>query len=282
MQKLNGVQNEALPASVNINNNYGGGYLGTAYDAFVVKNPQDALKGLVLEDPKSEKSMRLLKLMADVRRDFHKEYRFRGVEDYRQYYNESIKFMHSKDLDTFDLSKEAKDSAKKYDIPHGDKFLLARRLLDVDVQYISINIGGWDDHNELWDQEKFPKRAGDVDLAISTFLADLYERGLLDSTVVAVNTEFGRTPKISPEIGRGHFNKAFSGLLAGAGVKGGAVYGKTNDQGSKPIENPVSPMDFNATLAKLVGMDIEKEIFSSTNRPFTVARSGKPVQGVMI
>ena len=219
--------------------------------------------------------------MADVRRDFHKEYRFRGVEDYRQYYNESIKFMHSKDLEAFDLSKEEKASAKKYDIPHGEKFLLARRLLDVNVQYISINIGGWDDHNELWDNEAFPQRANYVDNVISVFLDDLYERGLLDSTVISVNSEFGRTPKISAEVGRGHFNKAFSGLLMGAGVKGGTVYGKTNDEASKPVENPVSVTDFNATLAKLAGMNLEKEIYSPTNRPFKVTKDGKPVNGVI-
>ena len=142
MQKLNGVKNETLPPTVNIRSKFGAGYLGTNYDPFIVNNPKDALKGLIMENPTSDENTRLLKLMADVRRDFHKEYRFRGVEDYRQYYNDSIKFMYSKDLEAFDLSKEDKASAKRYDITHGDNFSLARRLLEADVQYISMNIEG--------------------------------------------------------------------------------------------------------------------------------------------
>ena len=281
MQRLNGVQNKTLPASVSIKSSHGAGYLGTSYDPFVVKNPQNALNGLVMEDPKSEKNMKLLKLMADVRRDFHQEYKFRGVEDYRQYYNESIKFMHSKDLEAFDLTKEDKATAKKFDIPNGENFLLARRLLEVNVQYVSMNIGGWDDHNELWDEENYPRKAKNLDKALGVFLDDLEERGLMNSTVISVNSEFGRTPKISPEHGRGHFNKAFFALLAGAGVKGGTVYGKTNDEAAKIIENPVEPFDFNATLATLAGLNVEKEIFSPTNRPFTVARGGKVISELM-
>lgn len=280
MQRLNGVQNKTLPPTVNIRSKFGAGYLGTSYDPFIVNNPKDALKGLIMEDPKSEKNMRFLRLMADVRRDFHKDYHFRGVEDYRQYYNDSIKLMHSKDLEAFDLSKEDKASAKRYEITHGENFLLARRLLEADVQYINMNIGGWDDHNDLWEEENYPKKAKALDNAIATFLEDLYERGLLESTIVTVNSEFGRTPKISARKGRDHFHKAFFGIIAGAGVKGGTIYGRTNDQASNP-ENPVTPPDFNATLAKLAGLDTEKEIFSPDNRPFTIARDGKVVSDII-
>jgi len=219
-------------------------------------------------------------LMADVRKDFHNEYRFKGVEDYRQYYNDSIKLMFSKDLEAFDLSKEDKTSAKKFDIPHGDNFLLARRLLQADVQYISMEIGGWDDHYDLWDEENYPKKANDLDRALATFFEDLALHGLLDSTVVTVNSEFGRTPKITARKGRDHYHKAFFGIMAGAGVKAGTIYGKTDDQASS-VESPVSPSDFNATLATLVGIDVNKEIYSPDNRPFTIARGGTPIKALM-
>lgn len=282
MQKLNGVINETLPPTVNIRSKFGAGYLGTNYDPFIANNPKDALKGLIMDDPKSDENLRLLKLMADVRRDFHKEYRFRGVEDYRQYYNDSIKLMHSKDLEAFDLSKADKESTAKYNIAHGDNFLLTRRLLQAGVQYVSMNIGGWDDHNDLWNEENYPRKAKDLDMALATFLNDLYDHGLLENTIVSVNTEFGRTPKISARKGRDHFHKAFFGILAGAGVKGGTIYGKTDDRAMKIVENPVEPQSFNATLASLTGMDIDREIYSPDNRPFTISRGGKAIKEVMV
>jgi hypothetical protein len=246
-----------------------------------VSNPKDPLKGLVMKNPKSEESIELLQLMADVRRDFHKEYSFENVDAYGQYYNDSIKLMHSDDLKAFDLTQEDKKSKAKYNIAHGDTLLLARRLLESNVQYISLNIGGWDDHNDLWNDDVFPRKAKDLDKALATFLDDLYDRGMYKDTIVTVNSEFGRTPRISSRKGRDHHRKAFFSIMAGAGVKNGTIYGKTDDKATKVVENPVEPIEFNATLAKLAGLSLEKEIYSPDNRPFTVARGGKVIPGLM-
>ena len=125
MQAINGSQNPALPASVHIRSGYDAGFLGSKFDPFVVNDPKNPLKGLVMENPKSEESIELLKLMADVRTDFHKEFRSKPVDAYAQYYNDSINLMHSEDLVAFDLSKEDKRSREKYNIAHGNNFLLA-------------------------------------------------------------------------------------------------------------------------------------------------------------
>lgn len=281
MQRLNGVQNKDLPASVNIQSKFDAGFLGSSYDPFIVNKPSQALKGLVMNDPTSKESLQLLKMMAEVRMDFHKAYPVYGVDDYRKYYNDSIKLMQSSDLDAFDLGKEDKQGQKKYNIHHGDSFLLARRLLEANVQYVTMNIGNWDDHMNLWDSDNFPTKAKNLDRAFSTFLDDLEERGLLKDTVIAMNTEFGRTPKITEKKGRDHHRKAFSCLLAGSGVNKGLIYGKTDDQGASVIENPVTPTEFNATLAKLAGLDLNKEIYSPDNRPFTVARGGKVIESLI-
>lgn len=281
MQKLNGTQNDALPASVHIRSGYNAGFLGSNYDPFVVSNPKDPLKGLVMKDPKSEESIELLQLMADVRRDFHKEYSFENVDAYGQYYNDSIKLMHSDDLKAFDLTQEDKRSKAKYNITHGDTMLLARRLLEADVQYVSLNIGGWDHHNDLWSDDVFPNKARDLDKALATFLDDLYERGMYKDTIVTVNSEFGRTPRISSRKGRDHHRKAFFSIMAGAGVKNGIIYGKTDDKATSVVENPVDPIEFNATLAHLAGLNLNKEIYSPDNRPFTVARGGKVIPALI-
>ena len=277
MQRLNGVQNDALPASVNIKSKFDAGFLGSSYDPFIVNKPESALNGLVMDNPTSEESTKLLKLMAEVRKDFHKAYPVQGVDDYRKYYNDSIKLMRSTDLDAFDLTKESKEGQKMYNIPHGSNFLLARRLLEANVQYINLNIDGWDDHFSLWDNERFPQKAKNLDKAFSTFLDDLKSRGMLEDTVISFNSEFGRTTRINQRKGRDHHRKAFFGILAGAGVNTGTVYGKTDESAEKVIENKVAPAEFNATLAHLAGIDINKEIFSSDNRPFTVARGGKVI-----
>ena len=88
-------------------------------------------------------------------------------------------------------------------------------------------------------------------------------------------------PQNSSTVGRGHFRKAFSGLIGGAGVNNGTVYGKTNERAEKVIENPVLPKDFNATLAELVGISRHKEIYSPDNRPFTISRDGKALSGLI-
>lgn len=279
MQKLNGKINPKLPSSVSINGFGKGGFLGANYDPFKVSNPKDALKGLVMNEPTSEENIKLLRLMADVRKGFHKNYQFQRAEDYRSYYNEAIRLMQSEDLKAFNISDADKSDVKKYDISHGSSFLLAKQLLQANVQFISIKLGVGDPHNNLWDE--FPQRAMDIDKALATFLKDLYDSGLYKSTVVSVNTEFGRTPIITPSKGRDHYRKAFFALLSGAGVKGGTIYGKTDDQGISVVENPVDPIEFNATLAKLAGMDLNREIYSSDNRPFTVARGGKPINSLM-
>jgi len=282
MQKQNGVLNEALPASVNITSSHTAGFMGSSFDPFNVNNPKDALRGLVMDNPTSEESLELLKLMADVRRDFHKQNPVPGADDYRMYYNDSIKLMQSKDLSAFDLGLEAKETKARYNITHGDQFLLARRLLEANIQYLSIGIGGWDTHLNLWDEDNFPKKAADFDRAFNVFLDDLEARGLLRDTIVSVSTDFGRTPNIDViRKGRNHHRKSFFSILAGAGVKKGIIYGKTDDQAMSVIENPVDPINFNATLAKLAGLDLNKEIYSPDNRPFTVARGGEVVSGLM-
>lgn len=281
MQVLNGVQNESLPASVHIKSGYSAGFLGSQYDPFQISQVNDPLKGLVMEDPKSEKSIELLKLMADVRTEFHKDYKFRSVDAYRGYYNDSIKLMHSKDLDAFDISKEDKAGRAKYKMQHGDSFLLARRLLEADVQYIALNFGGWDDHNSLWEPGNFPKRAGDLDKAIATFMDDLEEKGLANDVTISINSEMGRSPKLTGT-GRGHHGKALCGILAGGGIKTGTVYGSTDDTGHTVADKKITFREFNATLASAVGINLNKEIYSADNRPFTVARGGTPVSELLV
>ena len=118
-----------------------------------------------------------------------------------------------------------------------------------------------------------------LDKALAALLADLEASGLLESTLVVVATEFGRTPKIfaERENGRNHYPQAFTCLLAGGGIKGGIKYGKTDKEGREIVENKVSVTDFNATIATCMGLSLTKKVVSPSGRPFTVADDGNVV-----
>jgi len=122
-----------------------------------------------------------------------------------------------------------------------------------------------------------PERCGVLDQAMAALLDDLEMRGRLESTVVVLTTEFGRTPQINQNAGRDHYPKAFSSVVAGGGFKGGFAYGKTDDGAETVVENPVKIPDFNSTIAYAMGMPLDQVIFSPSKRPFTVADKGRPV-----
>ena len=207
---------------------------------------------------------------------FHKGQK--NVRAYNQVFEEAVKLMQSEDLEAFDLKKETPKVHAAYgDHSFSKGVLLARRLVERGVRFIDVELGGFDWHNDNFDQceQKLPI----LDQALSGLLQDLEAKGLLKSTLVVVATEFGRTPKIVQErSGRNHFPKAFSYLLAGGGIKGGQVYGKTDETGSNVAEKPVTGPDFNATIGFAMGVPHDLTLMSPSRRPFKLgARSGKPL-----
>ncbi|OGV55260.1 MAG: hypothetical protein A2017_09540 [Lentisphaerae bacterium GWF2_44_16] len=144
----------------------------------------------------------------------------------------------------------------------GQSCLLARRLVERGVPFVTINDGGWDHHKQIFPE--LNKRLPVLDKGVATLLRELAERGLLDSTVVYVCGEFGRTPKILWEApwngGRGHYGKAFSVLIAGGGFKGGRLLGKTDERGETVTERPVYPWDLNTGILGLLGVSPDAKL----------------------
>jgi hypothetical protein len=279
MHKLKGSISQALPASVSIDNSHlSSGFLGAEYDVFCCQ-PENPLEGLIMDDPNSEKATAQLQLITNLRKGFHKKFPHAEVDAYRSFYNDAVKFMRSKDIDAFDISLEDPATKTLYDVTHGDSFLLARRLLQSGVQFVNVNLPGWDMHSDLW--ANLNGKAPAVDKAMVIFMDDLQRQGLWEDTIVMFTTEFGRSPEIDVNKGRTHNNKAFSSFLAGGSIRAGQVYGKTSEDGRKAIENPVSHMDYNATVAKIMGLSLTQEIFSPDNRPFTVSRDGVAVDDLI-
>lgn len=166
--------------------------------------------------------------------------------------------------------------------PLGQACLLARRLVERGVSFVTINDRG---NNQLgWDThiQNFPtiknNLAPPIDQGVSTLLADLAERGLLESTIVLMMGEFGRTPKINGNAGRDHHGRSNSVLIAGAGFPGGLVLGRTDEKGDAPADRPVSPADLAATLYNALGINPEVRLETPDNQPIRLVDKGYVIE----
>lgn len=157
----------------------------------------------------------------------------------------------------FDLEQEPAREREQYGrTPFGRHCLLARRLLEAGVPVVKVARGFWDSHHDNFESHR--ELVGDFDNVFAVLLDDLRERGLLETTTVMVLSEFGRTPKINAQVGRDHYAAAWSCLLAGAGFKPGAVYGKTDKDGVEVADDPVNAGDLAATILRAAGIDPTK------------------------
>jgi len=158
----------------------------------------------------------------------------------------------------------------------GQSCLLARRLVEGGVRFVTVNAGGWDHHAKIWDG--LGGRLPELDRALSSLIDDLDARGLLDSTMVVAMGEFGRSPKINKDIGRDHWGPAASMIFAGGGVQRGAVVGATDKMGGYAIRRPVSPADVAYTVMDSLGIDPRKQIMTPDGRPIEILDQGDVVK----
>lgn len=180
----------------------------------------------------------------------------------------------------FDLSDEPQKVRQRYGNKSiGQCCLLARRLVESGVPFVTVNNRGWDTHNDLTTRLKEGYTGAKVgvglipslDLALTGLVQDLDERGMLDETLIVVMGEFGRTPKLNTAAGRDHWPRVFSVALAGGGVRGGQVIGSSDAVGESPKDRPVTPSDLAATIYTLLGIDPRLELHTRDGRPVRVA-----------
>lgn len=181
----------------------------------------------------------------------------------------------------FDLSRETEETRAAYGRhAYGQSALLARRLVEAGVTFVTINlyekdIDWWDDHYTI--EKNLRKRLPPFDQAVSALIRDLSQRGRLDDVLVAVFGEFGRAPRIDGGAGRAHWPGAMSALLAGGGVRPGQVIGATDAMGAAPVERPLGPGDLLASLYQVVGIDAQSTVRDRQNRPIPILASGAPI-----
>ena len=281
VSRLSGRVNNSLPANVVINGGSrinGSGFMERKYAPLPIDDPKQGLKNSVaprgIDGALQHKRQ---KLAMNLSAEFMQKFGSRGgAAGHQAMYDEALTLMDSKDLEAFDIRKEPEHIRKAYGEDNfGQGCLLARRLIEREVRHVEVNLGGWDTHSDNFN--RLEGLTDKLDRALSALLADLHARGLLEETLVVLSSEFGRTPEINGGQGRDHYAKAFTCLMAGGGVKGGQIYGKTDKDGREILENTVKVVDFNSTIAFAMGLPYEERIFAPNGRPFTLGNKGNPI-----
>ena len=182
--------------------------------------------------------------------------------------------------EAFNIAAEPAAVREEYGMNQaGQRMLMARRLVAAGVRVVAMTYGGWDFHRDIVGGTKGAMPA--LDKALATLIRDLDRTGLLESTLVMVSSEFGRTPKINKDAGRDHWPRVFSVLLAGGGIKQGSIFGASNATASEPETEPLGPADLFATIYGLMGIDVDKRLIGPGNRPIVIVRNGKVRQGLL-
>jgi hypothetical protein len=279
LSTFQGAGNPALPPSVYIGNDSrhpGAGFFAKKHGPLMLNNPEAGLQNVRLPKGVTEERFATRRDLASVLdADFQSEWQTRNVKAYSDAYDDAVRLMRSDDLKAFDLTQEPAALRQAYGKESfGQGCLLARRLVEHGVRFVEVSLGGWDTHTANFINT--PRLCDTLDTALSALVEDLRVRGMLDSTLIVVTSEFGRTPKINQNQGRDHY-PVFSAVMMGGGIKGGIKHGATDKSGAAVAEGKVSPQDLNATIGYALGLPLDQVIYSPTKRPFTVADKGQPV-----
>jgi hypothetical protein len=180
--------------------------------------------------------------------------------------------------DAFTLDKEPVATRDRYGRHSlGQSLLLARRLVEAGVTFVTVNSGGWDTHANNFEGLKSTKLP-QFDQAWSALVSDLHARGLAENTLVLTWGEFGRTPRVNKDAGRDHWPGAQSVVMAGGGLKAGLAIGETDARAETPKDRPISPEDVLATMYRHLGIDTELEFYNEARRPLRVLNGGEPIR----
>ncbi|MEM1295724.1 MAG: DUF1501 domain-containing protein [Verrucomicrobiota bacterium] len=271
-----GESDDTLPSSacVNTGPRYGNGFLPPSYSPIPILDPESGLQN-IQSDGGAEKLKGRLGLAQELSGGFLSKYSDSNVKAYREFYDHTIRLLRSEDLAAFDITRESNDMRERYgESKFGQGCLLARRLVEAGIRFVEVTSGQWDMHKNL--EGEMEVVAPPFDQAFAALISDLKERGMLDSTLVVLGTEFGRKPSFDGG-GRGHYPICYSTVLAGAGIKRGYVYGESGRDGAQP-DKPVEVGDFHATIGYAAGIPLKQPLIAANGRPWYMGgRGAEPV-----
>jgi hypothetical protein len=259
------------------------GFLGAKYGYVYLLQIETGPNGLIRPpDVDASREDRRETLLAGLRDGFAKRHTGDSyVQAQAAVSQQGFKMAGPRFLNVFDLKREPASLRESYGGEFGQRCLLARRLVQSGVRFVEVsfnlnflNGAGWDTHNAAQLQQHLLIQ--DLDKAFATLLKDLERSKLLDTTLVVIATEFGRPPEFDSGGGRGHQSRAFSGLLAGGGLRTGRVIGATDELAKTVVDRPVSIPDFHATIHSALGIDPHKTLYAGS-RPVPITDRGQPI-----
>lgn len=265
----------------NMPTNYAGtGYLSSSYAPFSLgADPASGnfkVQDLNLPGGVDDKRFTTRRTMLEaVNEHFAKKEKSDNVAAMDTFYERAYSLISSqKAREAFDINAEPAALRDEYGRnAAGQRMLLARRLVEAGVRFVSLTYGGWDMHTSI--KAGMSGQLPAFDQAFAALIRDLDRRGLLDSTLVMVTSEFGRTPKINGTAGRDHWPKVFSIVLAGGGIKKGHIFGASDATASEPQDDPLTVEDWATTVYHLLGINADKELMAPGNRPIEIVDGGK-------
>jgi hypothetical protein len=258
----------------------GSGYLSSAYSGFSIgSDPANAnFKVRDLNLPEGIDAVRFDKrrrMLDAVNDHFRQKEKSDSLDALDTFYQRAYSLISSaKAQEAFDLSKETDAIKDEYGRNQaGLRMLMARRLVESGVRFVTLTYGGWDHHDNI--QNAMKTQAPALDQGFAALIRDLDRRGMLQSTLVCIGTEFGRTPKINATAGRDHWPKVYSIAMAGGGIKAGMVYGSSNPTASEPEDDALTVEDWATTIYNRLGINAEKELMAPGARPIEIVDGGK-------
>jgi uncharacterized protein (DUF1501 family) len=275
-----GSEANAMPNFVSIGQGrYGAGFLGARHQPLIVNDAARGVENLRTGINQAQFNSRV-NLLDELEQGFHSTHNASTAQAHRTTIQRAVTLMRDRGTQAFDISREPAAAAAAYGAtPFGRGCLMARRLVEAGVKFVEVTLGGWDTHQNNF--ERVRQLSGQVDPAMSALIRDLNDRSLLSNTLVIWMGEFGRTPRINARAaqpGRDHYPRAWSCVMAGGGIRGGQVVGRTDAEAATVVERPVSTFDFMATVCRALGIDHNKQNIAANGRPIRIVdRPATPI-----
>jgi uncharacterized protein (DUF1501 family) len=271
-----------VPNFISLGNTISSGFLGVKVAPFVVERAGQLPANVspTVETARIDRRLALLRAQDD---DLAALGAAAIAREHQALYDKASHLMTSQRLKAFTLDGESDATKQSYGgNAFGQGCLVARRLIESGVPFVEVQRGGWDMHQDLW--QNIPRAAGEVDQGLAALVNDLKQRGLLERTLVVVLGEFGRTPKINqrtPNVGRDHWARNFGLLLAGAGIRGGRCVGRTSDDGMEIADRPVEVDELFRTMCRCLGIDADRQLITPEGRPLRIVDAGEPIRELL-
>lgn len=257
----------------------GPGFLGMAWAPFVVtSNGQVRNLDMGIEDKRLMQRMAALDM---IEKGFISQNRGSASSDHEKILKKTLNLMTSEQMEAFKVSKEPKEIQDRYgNDGFGRGCLLARRLVEAGVPFVEVDLGGWDNHQNIFTTlgTGMNPKLGVLDRAMSALVEDLTQRGMIENTAIIWMGEFSRTPRINGTTGRDHWARSWSVVVGGGGMKGGQAIGATNSDGTAVDTEPYTSQDVMASVCKALGISLETTFTSKSGRPMKIANGGKVIK----